>query len=175
MQKRVYAVCSVAMAAVLLALSAWIAIPTVPPFTMQTAAVFLVAALLGRRKGAAAVCLYLLLGLLGLPVFAGFTGGMAVILGPTGGYLLGFLPMVLFSGSSSPSPWKRMGWWMLGLLSCYVVGTLWYAGVYLTFSAESLLSAATVCVVPYILPDIAKMAAAWWVARRIERPLQSYL
>ena len=81
----------IAACAALTAVCAWIAIPTQPPFTLQTLGVFLSVGLLGGRRGAAAVGLYLLVGAAGLPVFAGFTGGAGVLLGATGGYLAGFL------------------------------------------------------------------------------------
>ena len=175
MHPRVRAMCQVAVSTVLLSLSAWIAVPTVPPFTLQTAALLIVASLIGRRKSAAAVLLYWLLGVLGLPVFAGFTGGMAVLIGPTGGYLLGFLPMVLLAGTLSDMWWKRLIGWSAGLVSCYLLGTLWYAGMYLTLSPETLLTAAVTCVVPYIVPDLAKGAMAWWICRRVEDHLRPWL
>ena len=132
----------------------------------------MIASVLGSCKSAAAVVLYWLLGAIGLPVFAGFTGGLAVLIGPTGGYLLGFLPMVLLSGIPSETGWKRCVGWGTGLLSCYVAGTLWYAGVYVSLSAETLWTAVLTCVVPYIIPDILKGAVAWWICRRVESRLR---
>lgn len=79
-----------AMGAVIIALCAWISIPAAVPFTLQTFGIFLVLAVLGARQGSAAVIVYILLGLVGLPVFAGFSGGPGALLGPTGGYIVGF-------------------------------------------------------------------------------------
>jgi len=167
--RRVRKLCLIAVAAVLLTVSAWIAIPTVPPFTLQTLAVWVIAFVLGRRAATAAVGLYLLLGAAGLPVFAGFTGGVGVLLGPTGGFLLGFLPMAWLAAWPTRTALRRLVAWTGGLLVCYVIGTVWYAGVYMTFSAGTLLSAAATCVLPYVLPDIAKMATASIVCRRLEK------
>lgn len=86
----------VALMAALMAVCAWITIPVGPvPFTMQTFAVFAALGLLGGKRGTLAVVVYLLLGLVGLPVFAGFSSGAAALLGPTGGFLLGFLASAL--------------------------------------------------------------------------------
>ena len=81
----------IALCAALLAPCAWLSIPTQPPFTMQTFGVFLTLLLLGARDGAIAIALYILLGAMGAPVFSGFNGGMGALLGPTGGYIVGFL------------------------------------------------------------------------------------
>ena len=81
----------VALMTALMAICSWISIPTTVPFTLQTLGVFLACALLGGKRGSLAVFVYLLLGALGLPVFAGFSGGAGALLGSTGGYILGFL------------------------------------------------------------------------------------
>ena len=81
----------IALFAVLMAVCAWISIPFAVPFTLQTFAVFAALAILGGRRGTLSVVVYLLLGAVGLPVFAGFKGGLAALLGTTGGYILGFL------------------------------------------------------------------------------------
>ena len=81
----------IALCAALLAPCAWLSIPTQPPFTMQTFGVFLTLLLLGARDGVIAIALYILLGAMGAPVFSGFNGGMGALMGPTGGYIVGFL------------------------------------------------------------------------------------
>jgi len=97
-------------ATVFIALSAQIAIP-VPfspvPITSQTLAVLLTGALLGSRRGALAVLLYLLEGSLGLPVFAGAQAGVIHLVGPTGGYLAGFVPAVYLTGLFAERGWDR--------------------------------------------------------------------
>ena len=84
--------------AALIAVCSWISIPTAVPFTLQTFAVFLTLGLLGGRLGTLAVTVYLLLGAVGLPVFAGFHGGLGAFLGATGGYLVGFLLLAFIGG-----------------------------------------------------------------------------
>ena len=77
--------------AALIAVCSWISVPSPVPFTLQTFAVFSAVGILGGRRGTIAVLVYLLLGAVGLPVFAGFRGGVGVLLGTTGGYIAGFL------------------------------------------------------------------------------------
>ena len=84
-----------AVCAALMAVCSWISIPATVPFTLQTFAVFCTLGLLGGRRGTAAILVYLLLGALGVPVFAGFSGGIGILFGTTGGYLLGFILMGL--------------------------------------------------------------------------------
>ena len=81
----------IAICAVLLAACSWISIPTVVPFTLQTFGVFLVLLLLGGRRGFLAILTFILLGAVGAPVFANFTGGVGILFGSTGGYIIGFL------------------------------------------------------------------------------------
>ena len=88
----------IALSAAFIAICAWLTIPGPVPFTMQTMAVVTVAALLGPWQGAAAVLVYLLLGAVGVPVFSGFRGGVQALVGPTGGYLVGFLFTALLTG-----------------------------------------------------------------------------
>ena len=79
----------IALFAVLMAVCSWISIPTAIPITMQTFGVFLTLNFLGGKKGTVSVCIYLLLGLIGLPVYANFTSGIGILLGMTGGYMIG--------------------------------------------------------------------------------------
>ena len=81
----------IAVFAVIMAVCSWISVPYVVPFTLQTFAVFLAVGVLGGKRGTLAVLIYILLGCVGLPVFAGFSGGIGVVLGSTGGYIVGFL------------------------------------------------------------------------------------
>ena len=81
----------IAMFAVVMAVCAWISIPAAVPFTLQTLGVFLAVGMLGGKRGTLAVLIYLLLGAVGMPVFAGFNGGLGYMLGATGGYIVGFV------------------------------------------------------------------------------------
>ena len=163
---------SVAMGAALLAVCAWIAVPTAIPFTLQTFGVCLVAALLGLRGGLWTVAVYLLLGAVGAPVFSGFRGGFGALLGATGGYLIGFLFTALAVGAAAERFGRRLpvllGSMALGVLLCYAFGTAWFVLVYSRGSgAVGVGTALSWCVLPYLLPDAVKIALAAILARRL--------
>ena len=83
----------IAIGAVLITICSWISIPTTVPFTMQTFAVFFVLSFLGGKRGTIAIIVYVLLGAVGVPVFSHFTSGIGILLGNTGGYMVGFILM----------------------------------------------------------------------------------
>lgn len=162
----------IALSAVLIAVCSWISIPSVVPFTMQTFGVFLTVSVLGGKRGTLAVLVYLLLGMIGLPVFAGFSGGIGCLLGSTGGYIIGFLFLALIMwaverlwGTGTGMLTLSM---VLGLLACYAFGTAWFMLVYArTTGAIGLWAALSWCVFPYILPDLAKIALALALRKRL--------
>lgn len=159
----------IAMSTALISVCAWISVPSAVPFTMQTFAVFLTAGVLGSRRARAAVSLYVLLGAIGLPVFAGMQGGLGVLVGATGGYISGFLPAAFIAGLRRSGKRDKMVdiiLMILGLLVCYTFGTLWYALGYLG-GMEGIGAALTACVLPYLIPDLLKILLAAAVARRL--------
>ena len=166
--------CVVAMMTVLLAVGAWLTIPASPPFTMQSFMLYLCAWLFGRKKATVAVVVYLVLGAVGVPVFSGFQGGVGVLFGPTGGYLVGFLAMALIGGDRG-AWWRRMLLAVVGTLCCYAIGALWFASQTVELSAISYGAVALTCTVPYLLPDAAKMALAAIICRRVEPSLSHVL
>jgi biotin transport system substrate-specific component len=169
----------------ILTASSWLSVPFYPvPLTMQTLAVLLVGGLLGPRKGPAAVAGYLALGLAGAPVFHNGLGGFVVLLGPTGGYLLGFVPAAFVMGliarhlgftaaAWSARPARTQGRHSRGaapkeiaLLSVgallaeaaiYLCGVPWLAVAY---TGGDLGRALAVGAVPYLLGDVLKVAVA---------------
>lgn len=166
----------VAVGAVLIAVCAWIAVPGPVPFTLQTFGVMFVLGLLRGRRGTFAVLVYLLMGLVGLPVFSGFSGGVAVIAGPSGGYILGFLAgaglywlLTAVFRESLPLRILASG---AALGACYAFGTLWYVFVFAGDGAGSLASALALCVVPYVIPDVIKTAAALAVSGAVEKRIK---
>ena len=166
-----------AMGAVIIALCAWISIPAAVPFTLQTFGIFLVLAVLGARQGSAAVLVYILLGLVGLPVFAGFSGGPGALLGPTGGYIVGFAligPVCLLADRLPlPELARCLAGNLAGLAVCYSFGTFWFLRVSaMNGSAYSLPTVLGMCVIPFILPDCIKLALAVTVGRRLARALR---
>ena len=162
----------IALCAALLAPCAWLSVPTQPPFTMQTFGVFLTLLLLGAKDGTIAIGLYILLGALGVPVFSGFNGGMGALMGPTGGYIVGFLLICLIFGllcGKGAGLWLKALALLLGLAVCYAFGTLWFVKVYGDMKGPiSTLTALSMCVFPFIVPDLAKLALALWAGKRLE-------
>ncbi len=162
----------VALMAVVIALCSWISVPSVVPFTMQTFAVFCALLLLGGRRGFLAVALYILLGAFGLPVFSGFRGGIGVLLGPTGGYIVGFLLAALLYLMLEKS-FPALPLLIAGLLVCYLFGTLWFVYVYSSGGKEIGFGAALgFCVVPYLLPDAIKLLLAFVLAGRVKKAVK---
>ena len=107
-----------------------------------------------------------------MPVFAGFSGGAQKLLGPTGGYLVGYLPMALIIGLfvdrwADKKPLMTLPGYVLGSAACYALGSLWLAKqMSLTFSAAMMMA-----VVPYLPGDAAKIALTLLVAPIIRRRL----
>ena len=166
----------VAVCAVLMAICSWISIPAAVPFTLQTFAVFCSLALLGGKRGTAAILVYLLLGALGIPVFAGFSSGIGILFGTTGGYLLGFILMGLVYWLAErlcrDSRGARIASMVLGLLLCYAFGTAWFMFVYARQSGAIALGTALAwCVIPFLLPDLVKLALALLLSGRLRRVL----
>ena len=172
----------ISLAAVLIAACSWISVPLTVPFTLQTFAVFCVLELLGGKRGTAAIGLYILLGAVGIPVFAGFSGGIGILLGTTGGYILGFLFTGLlywlgeavfgeaFSSRSKAGFALRIASLVLGLAICYAFGTAWFMFVYARQTgAIALGTALSWCVFPFIVPDLIKLGLAVAIAARLRR------
>lgn len=162
----------IALFAIIIAICSWASVPGPVPFTMQTFAIFLSVGLLGGKRGTMAVAVYLLMGVFGLPVFAGFTGGIGRLLGATGGYIVGFLFSALIMWAMEKA-FGRSGKVLLlsmvmGLLVCYALGTAWFVLVYNHVTGPmGWASALLICVVPYLVPDAAKIALAMLVCRRL--------
>lgn len=159
------------MAAVLCVLSP-LSIPVGPiPLTLGIFAVSLSAAVQPLWGGVVSLCVYILLGAVGLPVFSGFQAGPQVLLGPTGGYIAGYFLLTL--GIALAMRYRRQyGWWLvgalLGLLSCYLLGTLWYTVV----TGSSFWAGVAVCVLPFALPDMMKAALALVLAKLLRRRME---
>ena len=164
----------VAVFAALMAVCAWISIPTTVPFTLQTFGVFLAVGLLGGKRGSIAVLIYILLGAVGLPVFAGFSGGVGILLGTTGGYIIGFLGSALLywaiTARLGTKPVVMAVAMVLGLIVCYAFGTAWFMVVYAkNAGAVGLMTALGWCVFPFIIPDLCKIALAMGLSSRMAR------
>ena len=170
---KTYDLVYISMFTVLIAICSWISIPAAVPFTLQTLGVFLAVGILGGKRGTIAVLVYILLGAIGIPVFAGFSGGIGVLTGTTGGYIVGFLASALVMWGMERVFGKgkivQIISMFLGLLACYAVGTLWFMTVYTHQTGEiGILGGLGWCVFPFIIPDILKIALAVVLTRRLK-------
>lgn len=172
MKPQILAQC--ALFAALMCVCAWISVPLPDiAFTLQTFTLFLTLGLLGGKNGSIVCVVYLLLGVVGLPVFSGFRGGLGVLLGTTGGYVIGFLAAALvywavthFWGESLA---VRLTSLILGLFACYVFGTVWFLVVYLQGGSVIGLGAVLAkCVLPYLIPDGIKLALALMLTEKLK-------
>lgn len=163
-----------ALCAALIAICSWITVPATIPFTMQTFAVFCVLGLLGGRRGSTAILVYILLGVVGLPVFSGFQGGIGALLGTTGGYIVGFIFIGLIYWAAEQmfgeKPMIRAAAMLIGLAVCYAFGTAWFMFVYARRTGEIALATALAwCVIPFIVPDLVKMGLALLLSGRLRK------
>ena len=161
----------IAISAVILIICSWIYVPTAIPFTMQSFGVILVCLICEKKQALCAILVYFLLGMFGLPVFAGFRSGVSVLAGPTGGYVLGlFLLPIIIGNNSQKSFLGTVLKSILGMAFLYLFGTLWYSFIY-TNNNGGILPILSMCVFPFIIPDIVKCVLAVACAKRINKRL----
>ncbi len=142
------------------------------PVSLATLGVMLCGLLLGWRWGTLAVGAYILLGAVGVPVFAGFQGGAGRLAGPTGGYIVGYLFYALLSGLDvirlQKHFWGRCILLLLGTAVCYCLGTIWFMHAAGRQLSESL----SLCVIPFLPGDAAKIALASFLTPRLRGALK---
>jgi biotin transport system substrate-specific component len=158
----------------LIAVFSQVQLPIGPvPVSLATFGVMLCGLLLGWRWGALAVGAYILLGAAGVPVFAGFQGGAARLVGPTGGYIVSYLFYAILSGLNIPSFQERFHGrcilLLLGTAACYLSGTAWF--MYST--GRTLSESLSLCVLPFLPGDAAKILLASLLAPRLRKALQN--
>lgn len=160
-------IATVPMCASLIIISSWISIPLPVSFTLQTLAIFTVCLLFDLKISFTSVFLYVLIGVVGLPVFSGFGAGISSIIGPTGGFILSFLLFPFLIGLIK----KRS--YVLAMsvctLVCYIIGTLWFYFVYGADGNASFISILSICVLPFIVTDIFKIALAYFICKRLSK------
>ncbi|MBF0572562.1 MAG: biotin transporter BioY [Desulfamplus sp.] len=159
------------MFAALISVGAYISIPIGPvPIVLQNIFVLMAAILLGTKWGGAALGLYLFMGACGFPVFAGGTGGLGRILGPTGGYLLGYIPAVLVTGLISDKIGKNLFGDIIamfaGSLIVYIAGVPWLK----VATGMAWNKVFIVGMYPFVVGDILKIVAAAYCIKFL-RPL----
>jgi biotin transport system substrate-specific component len=137
------------------------------PISLTNLVIYFTVFVLGIWAGTGSYGIYLLLGAVGLPVFSGFAGGLGKLLGPTGGYLIGFIFMALIGGAvielSHRNIFLTMLGWVVGTAVAYAFGTVWF--VYLMKC--SVTYALTVCVYPFIVFDIVKIVIATLLGKTV--------
>ncbi len=159
----------VGMMAAFICVCSLITIPGPVPFTMQLFGVYCALGFLGGRNGTLSVVIYILLGLVGLPVFAGFKSGPGTLFGATGGYIFGFavagLVYWLLNSLLGEKLYFKFLSMLLSLLVCYATGTAWFVFIY-SRNVEKIgvVSALWMCVIPFIIPDLIKISLALLVS-----------
>ena len=175
-RKRIKNLVMISFFTALMVVCSWITIPMPHgvPVTLQTFAIFTAVGILGAKRSALAVGVYITLGALGVPVFSNFEGGLGKLLGVTGGYIIGFIFSVLITGFIIKKAGKSFPVLVIsmcaGLLVCYAFGAAWFMYIYTqSKSAITLGSILSVSVLPYIVPDIAKILLAVTVVKSIDK------
>ena len=144
------------------------------PLSLCSFAVYMAGAVLGAKRGPLAVGIYLLIGLVGVPVFSGFSGGFQKLVGVTGGYLVGYLPCAWLAGlgvkpgQTMPEPkWKLPAFMVLGTAVLYLIGTAWF----MIQTKNTLAASMGMCVIPFLPGDAVKIVAASLLAWPIRRAI----
>ena len=172
---KTYEITMTALMAAVTCILAPLSIPIGPvPISFTNLAIYLSLYLLGWKKGTISYLIYLLIGLVGLPVFSGFTGGPAKLAGPTGGYIIGFLFSALVMWAMEKLPGKKsimqIVSMVVGLVVCYAFGTAWFMVVYGKANGPvGLVTALGWCVFPFIIPDLIKIALAYVLSRKLRK------
>lgn len=168
----------VALFAALICVAAPFSIQVGPiPITLATFAVMLSGALLGGKRGMVAVCVYILIGAVGLPVFSGFKGGFGVLGGPTGGYIIGYIPLALITGifANMNTKFNRAVVSVIGMIigtaALYTFGTVWF----MIISKSSLANALALCALPFLPGDAVKIACITAVSVPLKARLSNSL
>lgn len=179
----IYDLVLISVSAALITISSWISIPIGPvPFTLQTIGILAVMLTCGGRRGTLAILVYLAIGATGVPVFAGFKGGLTSFAGPTGGFLIGFLLAALVYWLLEKVMFKRLMTttvrkWIFGAVISvifevvmYVVGVIWFMTVYaMQTGPVGLMAVMGWCVFPFIIPDLVKIVFAVIIGERAGR------
>lgn len=176
----IYDLVLISVSAALITVCSWISIPLgAIPFTLQTMAILAVMLTAGGRRGTIAIAVYLAMGACGLPVFAGFKGGLSSFAGPTGGFLIGFVLAGLVYWLLEKVLFKRLmtttsKTWIFGAVNSvifeavmYTVGVVWFMTVYAAQTGPvGLATVMSWCVLPFVIPDIVKLVAAVIIGER---------
>jgi len=161
-----------ALFAALTAILSQISIPlpfTPVPINLATVSVCLGAGLLGSKLGAISQVVYVIIGAIGVPVFANFSGGLGIVAGPTGGYIIGYIVATILIGVIIKRLGENLNAYIIamsiGILGCYTIGTAWF--MYIT--KTGLFEALIMCVVPFLIGDMLKVVLSAFLVKRLKR------
>lgn len=167
--------CICALFAALTAVLSQISIPLPPiPINLATFSVFLAGALLGAKYGALSQTVYVLLGAIGVPVFSSFRGGIDVIVGPTGGYIVGYILAAALVGWIVDRYGLQIRVLVIAMFSGFLTYMICGTCYYMFLTKSGLIAALMACVVPFLIGDFLKMVLAIVLARKL-RPILSKL
>ena len=161
-----------ALMAAVMCIAGPLAVPIGPvPITLTNLVIYIAVGVLGAAQGTISYCLYLLLGMVGLPVFSGYAGGLGKLAGPTGGYLIGFIAMALIGGIVMEVSHRKLiptliGWF-IGTAVDYLLGTLWFMYIMHTTFMQTMAA----CVFPFIIGDCIKLIAGVMLGRQLHKIL----
>ena len=164
----------IALCAAILSVLAPLSIPLAGkvPISLATFVVMLIGLLLGPNKGLLVVLVYIILAFIGLPIMSGFTGGAAKLLGATGGYVFGYLPLIYLTGlfGYKKSIGNKVLGMLIGTIVLYAFGTAWF--VY--YTKMDLKAALLACVVPFLIGDALKMVACILLEGKLSKLFEKY-
>lgn len=167
---KTYTMILMAFFAALTAIFTQISIPIGPvPINLALLSVFAVGGILGCKKATISQAIYILIGAVGAPVFSGFQGGISKLVGPTGGYLIGYViaafAVGLITDRFGIKAWVLVVSMVVGLTLCYAFGTAWF----MIYTGTPLWSALVLCVFPFLIGDAAKIAVATVLVKSLKR------
>lgn len=168
---KTYAMTATALMTAVTCILAPLSIPIGPvPISLTNFVIYLSLYILDWKKETVSYLLYLLIGLVGVPVFSGFSGGVGKLAGPTGGYIIGFIPMAILAGiiiDHVPKRWIQFAGMIVGTAICYIFGTAWFC----LQSGTNVAAALSICVIPFIPGDLIKMLLAITIGPKIRHQL----
>ncbi len=166
----IYVLTLISASVALFTLCAWICIPFIVCITLQLFALFLISGLFSPKISVSATVLYILLGIAGVPVFSSFSGGISALAGPSGGFIISFIPtafLISFFNFKSNSILKYIISMCMTLVLSYIIGCLWYMYVFGYQSQISFWNALCICVFPFIIFDAIKILLAVLVRQKL--------
>ena len=170
---KIYTMCKIALMTAITCILAPLSIPVGSvPISFTNLAIYLSLYILGWKMGTISYVIYMIIGMIGLPVFSGFTGGLAKLLGPTGGYIIGFIPMAIIAGlviDNFKNRFLHFGAMIVGTAICYAFGTAWFCIVMDT----TVMAALSICVIIFIPGDIVKMIIAMLIGPMLKKKLNT--